>query len=441
MVVSYTFTIESTGGNGIVVPGWGFLLNNELTDFNIDAPTHPNAPDGGKRPRSSMAPTYVEQGGRPFLAVGSPGGATIITTVLQILTERLDFGRTLRQGDRRPARQPAQPGAQRRRQLADGARAGVPEPVRSGAQRARAHVQRSRGDRRRHGRRAAARRRDARRGGAGAPRRRLGPGGQPVAKSASTGSAARTPSTTASASGQRLGGVRAGGDRDHAHPVCARARDVARGVADHDRALPRPAAGAGAGHRRQLGAALGVRAEAALAGREVVADAGARELAPRDRLEVAGHERQPVALGRARERLERVAHPGCDVLGQVRRAQLLVRADGGPDELARARVDRRVRDPRAAQQVARDRRVGAAGGLDLQAVDRDAVNGRGRAPQRRGVRAGRTQQQRAVDVPEQEERAQRRNERSASSFWANAAISFAVFSTSSSWTISTGECM
>jgi gamma-glutamyltranspeptidase/glutathione hydrolase len=97
MVVSYTFTIESTGGNGIVVPGWGFLLNNELTDFNYDNPQHANAPDGGKRPRSSIAPTYVEHGGRPFLAVGSPGGATIITTVLQILTERIDFGRSLPQ--------------------------------------------------------------------------------------------------------------------------------------------------------------------------------------------------------------------------------------------------------------------------------------------------------------------------------------------------------
>jgi gamma-glutamyltranspeptidase/glutathione hydrolase len=96
-VVSYTFTIESTGGNGIVVPGWGFLLNNELTDFNYDNPAHANAPDGGKRPRSSIAPTYVERHGRPFLAVGSPGGATIITTVLQILTERIDFGRTLPQ--------------------------------------------------------------------------------------------------------------------------------------------------------------------------------------------------------------------------------------------------------------------------------------------------------------------------------------------------------
>ena len=75
MVVSYTFTIESTGGNGIVVPGWGFLLNNELTDFNYDDVKHPNAPQAGKRPRSSMAPTYVERNGRPFLALGSPGGA------------------------------------------------------------------------------------------------------------------------------------------------------------------------------------------------------------------------------------------------------------------------------------------------------------------------------------------------------------------------------
>jgi gamma-glutamyltranspeptidase/glutathione hydrolase len=94
-VVSYTFTIESTGGNGIVVPGYGFLLNNELTDFNIDSTTHPNSPDGDKRPRSSMAPTIVTRRGKPFLAVGSPGGSMIITTVLQVLLERLDLGKSL----------------------------------------------------------------------------------------------------------------------------------------------------------------------------------------------------------------------------------------------------------------------------------------------------------------------------------------------------------
>ena len=94
-VVSYTFTIESTGGAGLVVPGWGFLANNELTDFNYDSLTHPNRVEGGKRPRSSMAPTIVLDHGKPLLAVGSPGGSTIITTVLQILIDRLDLGLTL----------------------------------------------------------------------------------------------------------------------------------------------------------------------------------------------------------------------------------------------------------------------------------------------------------------------------------------------------------
>jgi gamma-glutamyltranspeptidase/glutathione hydrolase len=94
-VVSYTFTIESTGGNGIVVPGYGFLLNNELTDFDFNSTTAPNRADGGKRPRSSMAPTIITRNGRPVLAVGSPGGSMIITTVLQVLLERLDLGKTL----------------------------------------------------------------------------------------------------------------------------------------------------------------------------------------------------------------------------------------------------------------------------------------------------------------------------------------------------------
>jgi gamma-glutamyltranspeptidase/glutathione hydrolase len=95
-IVSYTSTIEQIAGSAIAVPGYGFLLNNELTDFN-PAPATPGVPDpnlpaGGKRPRSSMAPTIVLHHGRPFLALGSPGGATIITTVLQILLDRLDFG-------------------------------------------------------------------------------------------------------------------------------------------------------------------------------------------------------------------------------------------------------------------------------------------------------------------------------------------------------------
>ena len=94
-VVSYTFTIESTGGSGLVVPGFGFLLNNELTDFNFDSPTHPNRVEGGKRPRSSMSPTIVLRDGKPFVALGSPGGSMIITTVLQLLVDRIDLGLTL----------------------------------------------------------------------------------------------------------------------------------------------------------------------------------------------------------------------------------------------------------------------------------------------------------------------------------------------------------
>lgn len=90
-VVSYTFTIESWGGSGIVVPGYGFLLNNEMTDFDFSGP-RPNVPEAGKRPRSSMAPTIVLKDGKPAFSIGSPGGATIITTVLQTIVNHVDFG-------------------------------------------------------------------------------------------------------------------------------------------------------------------------------------------------------------------------------------------------------------------------------------------------------------------------------------------------------------
>ncbi|MGX2993724.1 gamma-glutamyltransferase [Streptomyces sp. JNUCC 64] len=94
-VVSYTLTIEQTGGSAITVPDRGFLLNNELTDFSFTpanpAVHDPNLPGPGKRPRSSMAPTIVlDRASRPVLALGSPGGATIITTVLQTLTGVVD---------------------------------------------------------------------------------------------------------------------------------------------------------------------------------------------------------------------------------------------------------------------------------------------------------------------------------------------------------------
>jgi gamma-glutamyltranspeptidase/glutathione hydrolase len=98
-VVSYTNTIEQIAGSAITVPGYGFLLNNELTDFDAVPASatlpDPNLPAGGKRPRSSMAPTIVLHDGHPFIALGSPGGSMIITTVLQTLLDRLDFGMSL----------------------------------------------------------------------------------------------------------------------------------------------------------------------------------------------------------------------------------------------------------------------------------------------------------------------------------------------------------
>ncbi|HEV7204608.1 MAG TPA: gamma-glutamyltransferase [Jatrophihabitans sp.] len=119
-VVSYTNTIEQLAGSGITVPHAGFLLNNEMTDFDFAPATpstyDPNLPAAGKRPRSSMSPTIVLRNGRFDFAVGSPGGATIITTVLQILLNHIDFGMSLpaaiaapRASQRNSARTDAEP--------------------------------------------------------------------------------------------------------------------------------------------------------------------------------------------------------------------------------------------------------------------------------------------------------------------------------------------
>ena len=103
-VVSYTSTIETTWGSGITVPGYGFLLNNELTDFNFvpsaDAATgNPGANDVAprKRPRSSMAPTLLFKDGKPVVAFGSPGGSTIINSVLNVALNLIDHGMSLQQ--------------------------------------------------------------------------------------------------------------------------------------------------------------------------------------------------------------------------------------------------------------------------------------------------------------------------------------------------------
>ncbi len=99
--VALTYTLEDGYGSKIVVPGAGFLLNNEMGDFNAGpgltdesglVGTEPNLAGPGKRMLSSMTPTIVVRGGRPFLVTGSPGGRTIPSTVLQTVLNVLDFG-------------------------------------------------------------------------------------------------------------------------------------------------------------------------------------------------------------------------------------------------------------------------------------------------------------------------------------------------------------
>ena len=99
--VALTTTLEQSYGSKIVVPGAGFLLNNEMGDFNA-APglttasgligTPPNLAEPGKRMLSSMTPTIVARDGRLFLVTGSPGGRTIINTVLHTILNVVDFG-------------------------------------------------------------------------------------------------------------------------------------------------------------------------------------------------------------------------------------------------------------------------------------------------------------------------------------------------------------
>ncbi|HEV2334182.1 MAG TPA: gamma-glutamyltransferase [Stellaceae bacterium] len=99
--VAVTYTLNGYFGAGVVAPGTGFLLNDEMDDFTAK-PGAPNlfglvqgtanAIAPGKRPLSSMTPTIVERDGRPVLVLGSPGGPRIITAVMETLTNILDFG-------------------------------------------------------------------------------------------------------------------------------------------------------------------------------------------------------------------------------------------------------------------------------------------------------------------------------------------------------------
>ena len=104
--VSNTYTLNMLYGSGVTVPGTGVLLNDEMDDFS----SKPNTPNGfgliqgnanaiapRKRPLSSMTPTILTRGGRLFLVIGSPGGPTIINTVLQVIVNLVDHGMTLTQ--------------------------------------------------------------------------------------------------------------------------------------------------------------------------------------------------------------------------------------------------------------------------------------------------------------------------------------------------------
>ncbi|MEI6667009.1 MAG: gamma-glutamyltransferase [Acidobacteriota bacterium] len=100
--VSLTYTLEGGYGSMIVVPGAGFLLNNEMGDFNAGPGlttaeegligTEPNLAAPGKRMLSSMAPTILVKDGQVFMVTGSPGGRTIINTVLETILNVVDFG-------------------------------------------------------------------------------------------------------------------------------------------------------------------------------------------------------------------------------------------------------------------------------------------------------------------------------------------------------------
>ncbi|MGY4283192.1 gamma-glutamyltranspeptidase/glutathione hydrolase [Bradyrhizobium sp. LM2.7] len=98
--VSNTYTLNFSYGVGLVAEGTGVLLNNELDDFTAAVGAsnayglvgfEPNLPGPGKRPLSSMSPTIVLKDGKPVLVTGSPGGSRIISTVLQVIVNVLDY--------------------------------------------------------------------------------------------------------------------------------------------------------------------------------------------------------------------------------------------------------------------------------------------------------------------------------------------------------------
>lgn len=100
-LVSYTTTIEQVFGSGIMVPEYGIMLNNELTDFDA-IPGGANEVQPNKRPLSSMTPTIVLKDDQPCLTVGSPGGITIITSVMQTIVNVIGYEMDLKDAIEEP---------------------------------------------------------------------------------------------------------------------------------------------------------------------------------------------------------------------------------------------------------------------------------------------------------------------------------------------------
>lgn len=109
--VANTYTLNGAYGSGVTIPGTGILMNNEMDDFTakvgvknmfglLQGPANAIVP--GKRPLSSMTPTIVLKDGQLFLVTGSPGGPTIINTVLQIVSNVIDFGMSATQAVESP---------------------------------------------------------------------------------------------------------------------------------------------------------------------------------------------------------------------------------------------------------------------------------------------------------------------------------------------------
>ncbi|GAU76116.1 gamma-glutamyltransferase [Fusibacter sp. 3D3] len=88
-IVAVTQTVNYVFGSKVAVPGYGFVMNDEMADFVTQA-DHPNSIAGGKTPLSSMTPTIVLKEGKPFAVLGTPGGTTIISTVAQIISNLVD---------------------------------------------------------------------------------------------------------------------------------------------------------------------------------------------------------------------------------------------------------------------------------------------------------------------------------------------------------------